>query len=96
MGNIELLDKTRKINKLLHNNKKSKVIFDDMCVVMKDILSSNVICLSKKGKIPAATPFFSAIAGISYYFTVQEPATICLRRIMSNTFGTVSERTSAA
>ncbi len=51
MGNIELLDKTRKINKLLHNNKKSKVVFDDMCVVMKDILSSNVICLSKKGKI---------------------------------------------
>ncbi|MBO4374057.1 MAG: GTP-sensing pleiotropic transcriptional regulator CodY [Lachnospiraceae bacterium] len=51
MGNIELLDKTRKINKLLHNNKKSKVVFDDMCVVMKDILSSNVICLSKKGKV---------------------------------------------
>ena len=51
---------------------------------------------SKKGMIPAVTPFFSAIAGISYYFTVQEPATICLRRIMSNTFGTVSERTSAA
>ncbi|MCR5651888.1 MAG: GTP-sensing pleiotropic transcriptional regulator CodY [Lachnospiraceae bacterium] len=51
MGNIELLDKTRKINKLLHNNKKSKVVFDDMCVVMRDILSSNVICLSKKGKV---------------------------------------------
>lgn len=51
MGSIELLDKTRKINKLLHNNKKSKVVFDDMCVVMKDILSSNVVCLSKKGKV---------------------------------------------
>ncbi|MBO6111474.1 MAG: GTP-sensing pleiotropic transcriptional regulator CodY [Lachnospiraceae bacterium] len=51
MSSIELLDKTRKINKLLHNNKKSKVVFDDMCLCMGDILNSNVLCLSRKGKV---------------------------------------------
>ena len=51
MSSIELLDKTRKINKLLHNNKKSKVVFDDMCSVMGDILASDAVCLSRKGKV---------------------------------------------
>ena len=30
---VQLLDKTRKINKLLHNNNSSKVLFNDkMCI----------------------------------------------------------------
>ena len=48
---VQLLDKTRKINKLLHNNSTSKVIFDDICAVMTDILESNVLVISKKGKV---------------------------------------------
>ena len=28
---VQLLDKTRKINKLLHNNNSSKVVFNDIC-----------------------------------------------------------------
>ena len=28
---VELLDKTRKINKLLHNNNSHKVVFNDIC-----------------------------------------------------------------
>ncbi len=48
---VQLLDKTRKINKLLHNNSSSKVVFNDICKVLTDILSSNVLVLSKKGKI---------------------------------------------
>ena len=51
MSSVQLLDKTRKINKLLHNNATSKVVFDDICSVMKDILNSNVLVISKKGKI---------------------------------------------
>ena len=31
---VQLLDKTRKINKLLHNNNSSKVLFNDICEVM--------------------------------------------------------------
>lgn len=38
MGSVQLLDKTRKIGKLLHNNNSSKVVFNDICEVMNDIL----------------------------------------------------------
>lgn len=48
---VQLLDKTRKINKLLHNNSSSKVVFNDICAVMADILESNVLVISKKGKV---------------------------------------------
>lgn len=48
---VQLLDKTRKINKLLHNNNSSKVVFNDICDVLNDILSSNVLVVSKKGKV---------------------------------------------
>jgi Pleiotropic transcriptional repressor len=48
---IQLLDKTRKINKLLHNNNSSKVVFNDICEVLAEILLSNILIISKKGKI---------------------------------------------
>jgi len=48
---VQLLDKTRKINKLLHNNSTSKVVFDDICAVMTNILDSSVMVISKKGKV---------------------------------------------
>ena len=48
---VQLLDKTRKINKLLHNNNSSKVVFNDICDVLKDILNSNILVISKMGKV---------------------------------------------
>lgn len=48
---VQLLDKTRKINKLLHNNNSSKVVFNDICAVLTEILESNVLVISKKGKV---------------------------------------------
>ncbi|MCP1101761.1 transcriptional pleiotropic repressor [Aequitasia blattaphilus] len=48
---VQLLDKTRKINKLLHNNNSSKVVFNDICKVLTEILHSNVLVVSKKGKV---------------------------------------------
>lgn len=48
---VQLLDKTRKINKLLHNNSSSKVVFNDICGVLKDILVSNILVISRKGKV---------------------------------------------
>lgn len=50
MSSIQLLDKTRKIGNLLHNNDSKKVVFNDICEVMASSLSSNVLVLSKKGK----------------------------------------------
>lgn len=51
MSSVQLLDKTRKIGKLLHNNNSSKVVFNDICKVMLEILGSNVLVISKKGKV---------------------------------------------
>ena len=51
---IHLLDKTRKINKLLHNTSSSKVVFNDICEVMVETLSSNILVISKKGKVLGA------------------------------------------
>ncbi len=51
MSSVQLLDKTRKIGKLLHNNNSSKVVFDDICRVLGDIIKSNTLVISKKGKI---------------------------------------------
>lgn len=48
---VQLLDKTRKINKLLHNNNSHKVVFNDICLVLSDILESNILVISKKGKV---------------------------------------------
>lgn len=49
--NVQLLDKTRKINNLLHNNSTSKVVFNDICEVLVGILDSNILVISKKGKV---------------------------------------------
>ncbi len=48
---IQLLDKTRKINKLLHNDTTGKFVFSDICRVLSDVLESNVLVISKTGKI---------------------------------------------
>ncbi len=51
MSSVQLLDKTRKIGKLLHNNNSSKVVFNDICKVLREILNSNVLVISRKGKV---------------------------------------------
>ena len=48
---VQLLDKTRKKNKLLHNNSSSKVVFNDICQVLTDVLDSDILVISKKGKV---------------------------------------------
>lgn len=48
---VQLLDKTRKINKLLHNNNSTKVVFNDICQVMVETSASNILVISKKGKV---------------------------------------------
>ncbi len=48
---VQLLDKTRKINKLLHNNNSHKVVFSDICEVLSEIMLSDVLVISRKGKV---------------------------------------------
>ena len=46
-----LLQKTRRITKLLEANGPQTIVFSDMCTVLGEVLSSNVYVISKKGKI---------------------------------------------
>ena len=54
---VQLLDKTRKINKLLHNNHSHRVEFNDICEVLSGILESNILVISQKGKILGAASY---------------------------------------
>ncbi len=51
LGNVKLLDNTRKIEKLLHRSSTGKVVFNDICNVMSSILDANMLVISKKGKV---------------------------------------------
>lgn len=51
MSSVQLLDNTRRLNSILHRKNSGKVVFNDICVAMSDVLSSNVLVLSKKGKL---------------------------------------------
>ncbi len=51
MSDVVLLDKTRKLSRLLHDNRESKVVFNDICDVLSDVLEAEVFVVSKKGKI---------------------------------------------
>ncbi len=51
MGPVQLLDRTRKVRQLLHNNNSHKIAFSDICKVLKEILSSNVLVISEKGEL---------------------------------------------
>lgn len=48
---VQLLDKTRRIEQLLRDNRKEKVSFIDICAILSDVLASNTLVLSRKGKI---------------------------------------------
>lgn len=51
MSSVKLLDDTRKINQILHRKNSGKVAFNDICEAMRSVLDSNVLVISKKGKI---------------------------------------------
>ena len=51
MSSVQLLDDTRKINAILHKKNSGKVVFNDICEAMRQVLKSNVYVLSKKGKV---------------------------------------------
>jgi transcriptional pleiotropic repressor len=48
---VQLLDKTRKINTLLHRTGTEKIIFSDVCEILSSVLGSNILIVSKRGKL---------------------------------------------
>lgn len=51
MADVHLLDKTRRLLRLLHLSTSGKVIFSDICQVLCGILDSKVFIISRKGKV---------------------------------------------
>ncbi len=47
----ELLEKTRKINRILQRSGTSPVSFPDLCKTLREVLNSNVYIISSKGKV---------------------------------------------
>ncbi len=47
----ELLEKTRRINRLLQRSAGYPVDFNEMCLVLSEVLSANVYVASRKGKV---------------------------------------------
>ena len=54
MSSVQLLDKTRKINKFLHNNSSQMTDYNELGRVLSDVLASNVLIISKSGRILGA------------------------------------------
>ena len=48
---VTLLDQTRKISKLLHDNSSRVVIFNDICKCVGEILHASCMVVSAKGKV---------------------------------------------
>ena len=46
-----LLNKTRKLNKILQKGGTDPVVFDDICTLLSEVLSCNVYIISRKGKV---------------------------------------------
>lgn len=46
-----LLNKTRRLNKILQKTGTDPVVFEDICELLSDVLSSNVYVVSRKGKV---------------------------------------------
>jgi len=48
---VSLLDKTRKLNKILQKSGTEPVVFDDICKLLSEVLDCNVYIISRKGKV---------------------------------------------
>lgn len=46
-----LLDKTRRLNKLIQKSGREPVVFEDICKVLSEVLECNVYIASRRGKI---------------------------------------------
>ncbi|OON98422.1 MAG: transcriptional repressor CodY [Epulopiscium sp. Nele67-Bin004] len=48
---VELLQKMRKVNRLLQRIGSDRLVFSDICEVISDVLHSNTVVISSKGKV---------------------------------------------
>ena len=48
---MSLLEKTRKLNKILQKSGSEPVVFNDICELLSEVLNCNVYIISRKGKV---------------------------------------------
>ncbi|MEG2018436.1 MAG: GTP-sensing pleiotropic transcriptional regulator CodY [Clostridium sp.] len=48
---VSLLEKTRRLNKILQKSGSEPVVFTDICELLSDVLECNVYVISRKGKV---------------------------------------------
>jgi transcriptional pleiotropic repressor len=48
---VSLLDKTRRLNKILQKSGTEPVVFDDICKLLSEVLDCNVYIISRRGKV---------------------------------------------
>ena len=48
---MSLLDKTRRLNKILQKSGTEPVVFDEICNLLSEVLDCNVYVISRKGKV---------------------------------------------
>lgn len=68
---LELLDKTRKIYRLLNRQESDKVDFNDFCRMLSQEMEVNVLLLSRKGKVLGMRlrkdiPVIPQMSGVAY------------------------------
>lgn len=69
---INLLQKTRLLNKILQKNGAAPVIFDDICNQLGGILEANIYIISRKGKILGSKLFDDAECDIIKHKIIPE------------------------
>lgn len=48
---LTLLEKTRKLNKIIQKSATEQVVFSDICNILSDVMDCNVYIVSRKGKV---------------------------------------------
>ena len=48
---LSLLNKTRRLNKILQKGGADPVVFDDICKLLSEVLECNVYIVSRRGKL---------------------------------------------
>lgn len=56
---IDLLQKMRKVNRLLQRVGSDRVVFSDICEVISDVIQSNVVVISSKSKVLGINNIFA-------------------------------------
>ena len=67
-----LLNKTRRLNKILQKGGADPVVFDDICKLLSEVLACNVYIISRKGKVLGHTFSTYFACGIMRKYVLEE------------------------